>query len=216
MARGNERDIQFYKNSDERFKDFEKKIKYLSLGSKNYLIHTMEVFAKMQGRLEGVIFYKYIEKKIKNEKIPYAWICNEITVKCNTNRIYETGHLRLTVKRKSYNSEFTEYLKIIFKLHDVDIEKEFRKKFEFREYLNCVYISLNELTQKIFIEVADSLYYAELTTASQQYFNDFNEENDNGLVDTKRLQDMYKQERLMSEEEYKEYKEQEQYLDYAE
>jgi len=203
--RDNERTFKYLRESEKQFLVFLKKCGSLSLGTRIYIQKSLEVFAEATGRLEGLLFFEIVEERIVEQDMTYEELASKID-KLYKNRqlrpgqhIYNESHLRVTIKRRNYKSIVVDDLKIVFGIKDENIKKDFLGRGKDNlDYLRYAFIALDKVTQETFLSLADSLYYMEKHI--QNLSNDI-EENDNGLVDDKRLQDMYRKELLMREEE---------------
>ena len=208
--RKNERNEKFLKESEKRFNEFHKIYESSSLAIKSYLNLIINIFAKEYGRLEGILFFELVRKIMKEQKIGYTELLNRIDNVLDRPFNFEIEHLRLVVNRKNYKSTITEPLKKALELDKIDIEKEYTNCFGFDSYLKNAYLSLDTLTQNAINKLAECSYSIDNHIQSNNF--DY-EENDNGLINPNEI---YRRELGMSKKEYKEYKDQEQYLDYKE
>ena len=166
--RGNERTNKYLKESEDRFLEFWEKCKLLSLGTHNYINKSLEVFAETTGRLEGLLFFELVKERILERDITYEELASEID-KLYIDRklkpgehMYNESHLRVAIKRRNYNSIVVDDIKKVLKIKDENIKKEFLQRGNDNiDYLRYAFIALDKVTQEIFLELADRLYYME-------------------------------------------------------
>lgn len=209
--RTNERTIRFLKDSEGRFLEFFGIYSSLTVASKNYMNQALEAFADGYGRLEGLLFFELLKEKMLEEDISYCALAKEIDIlhgykqTSPEDHFYQESHLRVIVNRKNYKSEAVKDMKKIFQVKDENIKRDFlRRGKNTDDYFRYAFISLDKINQDIFIKLASLISCSEMNIKTAELAQDL---SDDGLWSARKSLGM-------TEAEYKEYKEQEQYWEY--
>lgn len=209
--RTNERTIRFLNESEERFKEFFKIYSGLTVASKNYMNQALKTFAEGYGRLEGLLFFELVKEKMLEKDMSYRALAKEIDIlhgykqTSPEDHFYPESHLRVIVNRKNYTSEAVKDLKTIFQIKEENIKKDFLARGKNTDdYFRYAFISLDIINQAIFIKLASLISCSEMNIETAELAQDL---SDDGMWSERR-------ELMMTEAEYREYKEQEQYLEY--
>lgn len=209
--RTNERTIRFLKDSEGRFLEFFGIYSSLTVASKNYMNQALETFAEGYGRLEGLLFFELVKEKMAEKDMSYYALARRIDElhgykqTSPEDHFYPESHLRVIVNRKNYTSEAVKDLKKIFQIKDENIKKDFLARGKNTDdYMRYAFVSLNKMNQEIFIKLATLISCSEMNIETAELAQDL---SDDGMWSERR-------ELMMTEAEYREYKEQEQYLEY--